>query len=374
MAPAPLDLPSIAALRPRSLLLTGARGEALGDGPGAVARVVEHLGAMQAQDIASARWSLGVRLPGAVGADIDAALERGEALRTWPMRGTIHLVPTRDAAWMTALMSARPRAAAAARRHQLGLTDADVARGAAALREALTGRRLTRSACLDALAEAGVPPDGQRGYHVIVDAAQAGVVCLVGQQGKEQVLARLDEAAPDPHLPGRAEALGTLATRYVRGHGPVTERDLARWTGLPLRDCRAGIAAAGDAVVAVDTVAGPMLVSPEALEGGVPELEDLALPGFDELVLGYADRSAQLDKAHERAVVPGGNGVFRSTFVLDGRVVGTWRRTIKARSVAVEAHDVVGMGARARRRCERSLAPFGAFVGLPVEVSWADAS
>ncbi|WP_062305634.1 winged helix DNA-binding domain-containing protein [Demequina subtropica] len=366
-----LTLAQVRALRLRALLLTGARGLVLDGGASAVACVVEHLGAMQAQDVASARWSLGVRLPGTPQAEVVAAIDRGYVLRTWPMRGTIHLVPSRDAAWMTALMSRRPRAAAASRRAALGLTDADVARGTEALREALTGTRLTRAACLAALDEAGVSPAGQRGYHVIVDAAQSGAVCLAGEEGKEQLFARLDEWAPDPAHPSRDEGLATLATRFVRSHGPVTERDFARWTGLPLRDCRAGIAGAEASVEAVETEAGPMLVAPAALEEPAVDLEDLALPGFDELVLGYADRSAQLDKAHEPSVVPGGNGVFRSTFVLDGRVVGTWRRTLRAHSVEVEAHDIVGLSRRDRQRCERALSPFGAFVGLPVTVTWA---
>ncbi|WP_062290123.1 winged helix DNA-binding domain-containing protein [Demequina phytophila] len=373
---APLSAIDVRRLRLRALLLAGERGRAGDDAPagdaGEVARVVAHLGAMQAQDVASALWSLGLRLPGTTELHLRDALARGQAIRTWPMRGTIHLVPPRDAAWMTALMSTRPRAAAAARRAQLGLDDATVERGAQVLLEALRGRRLTRAACLAALEDAGIPTDGQRGYHVIVDAAQAGAVCIVAQDGKEQVFARLDEAAPDPLRPSREDALATLARRYVQSHGPVTEADLARWTGLPLRDCRAGIAAAGEAITRVDTVAGPMLASPRVLEAGAPaERAVLAAPGFDELVLGYADRSAQLPREREAAVVPGGNGVFRSTFVRDGLVVGTWRRTVTATAVRVEAHDLAGLSARDRGRCEAALAPYGAFLERKVRAAWA---
>ncbi|WP_228373604.1 winged helix DNA-binding domain-containing protein [Demequina soli] len=367
-----LTAADLRALRLRALLLTGTRG--LDDaGPaavGAVARVVGHVGAMQAQDVASGLWSLGVRLPGATLADVEAALARGEAIRTWPMRGTLHLVAPRDAAWMVELMSPRPRAAAASRRGGLGLDDATADRAVDVLLEALTGRRLTRSGCLAALGDAGIPTDGQRGYHLLVHAAHLGAVCIVGQESKEQVFARLDEVAPDPVRPGREEALGILARRYVRSHGPVTVKDLARWTGLGIRDCRAGVAAAGDAVVTVETHDGPMLAAPELLAAGRVAMEPLALPGFDELVLGYADRSAQLDRDLEPRVVPGGNGVFRSTFVLDGRVVATWRRTLRARAVAVEAHDLTGLSSADRVRCEAALEPYATFMGLPVTVAW----
>ncbi|PWU62006.1 winged helix DNA-binding domain-containing protein, partial [Micromonospora globispora] len=92
--------------------------------PADVAGVVEWFGAMQAQDVASGMWSLGVRLPGRTLDDVREALERREALRTWPMRGTVHLVPARDARWMLAVTGVRVLAGAAARRATLGLTEA----------------------------------------------------------------------------------------------------------------------------------------------------------------------------------------------------------------------------------------------------------
>ena len=113
-----------------------------------------------------------------------------------------------------------------------------------------------------------------------------------------------------------------------------------------------------------------MLASPEALEPLPAPREVVALPGFDELVLGYADRTAQLDKDHERQVVPGGNGVFRSTLVRGGRVVATWTRTIKARTVAVTVTDLVGLSSRERERCETALEPYARFLGLPAQIAW----
>ncbi len=89
--------------------------------PDSVAGVVEWFGAMQAQDMDSGLWSLGVRLPGATVDDVTAALERREAIRTWPMRGTVHLVPPADAHWMLELMGVRALAGAAKRRETIGL-------------------------------------------------------------------------------------------------------------------------------------------------------------------------------------------------------------------------------------------------------------
>jgi hypothetical protein len=84
--------------------------------PPDVAGVVTWFGAMQAQDHASGMWSLGARLPGFTALDVQAALERREAVRTWPMRGTVHLVPSRDARWMVEVLGRRALAGATARR------------------------------------------------------------------------------------------------------------------------------------------------------------------------------------------------------------------------------------------------------------------
>src|SRR4051812_34882611 len=140
----------------------------LGPGPRPtdVAGVVEWFGALQAQDMASGLWSLGVRLPGHSTADVSAALERREAIRTWPMRGTVHLVPPADAHWMLDLAGVRALAGAAKRRETIGLTEATAERGVEVLATVLQGRRLTRDECVTALAEAGVGLGGQQTYHL----------------------------------------------------------------------------------------------------------------------------------------------------------------------------------------------------------------
>src|SRR5690349_19527399 len=300
--------------------------------PGSVAGVVEWFGAMQAQDVASGLWSLGVRLPGLTLADVNAALERYEAIRTWPMRGTVHLVPPADALWMLELVGVRALAGAAKRRETIGLTQAAADRGVEVLATVLKGNRLTRAECLAALAEAGVELGPQVGYHLIWYASQRGVSCIAPHIGKEQTFVLLDEWAPEPHRPERTEALGIMALRYFRSHGPASRADFARWTGLTMADTRAGIAAAGDRLTTVRVDGAEMIVDPALLDApsdhptaAPAEAADdwLALPGFDEYMLGYKDRTLMMADEHLAAVVPGGNGVFRATLVRGGRVVGT---------------------------------------------------
>ncbi|MEU4770940.1 winged helix DNA-binding domain-containing protein [Micromonospora sp. NPDC023644] len=341
--------------------------------PGGVAGVVEWFGAMQAQDLASGMWSLGARLPALGHADVHAALERREALRTWPMRGTVHLVPPRDARWMLELTGVRSLAGGATRRAQLGLTEADADRALDVLGAALAGGgRLTRARCLAALQAAGIDTGDQRGYHLLWYASVRGVTCLAPDVGTKQTFALLDEWVPDPHRPERDEALAILAHRYVRSHGPVTAREFAGWTGLTLTNARRGFAAAGDALTAVRVDGQEALVDAALLDAPREPVDDLlVLPGFDEYLLGFKDRSLMLDPDHADAIVPGRNGVFQATVVRDGRVVGTWKRVVGRTRVTVTVFPLAPLDERTRARVAGALDRYADFLGLPPRVDWA---
>ncbi|MFF5217883.1 winged helix DNA-binding domain-containing protein [Micromonospora sp. NPDC000442] len=342
--------------------------------PTNVADVVEWFGAMQAQDLASGMWSLGVRLPGSTHADVHAALEHREALRTWPMRGTIHLVPARDARWLLELTGVRALAGAARRREFLGLSEAEADRAADVLGETLAGGgRLTRAECVAALVAAGIDGAGQRGYHLLWYAAQRGVTCIAPNVGTEQTFALLDEWAPGQRQLDRDEALATLALRYFRSHGPTTRQDFAGWTGLTAADAKRGIAAAGAdlTTVVVDGVEAvlhtPLLDAPRA------EVDDvLALPGFDEYLLGYKDRALMLAPEHKQAIIPGGNGVFQATVVVGGRVVGTWKRSLAKTRVTLTVHPLADLDAVRRKQVEQALHRYADFLALPPRVNWSD--
>jgi hypothetical protein len=351
-------------LRMTSLLLRGG-------GPGSVAGVVEWFGAMQAQDVNSALWSLGVRLPGRTLDDVNAALERREALRTWPMRGTVHLVPPADAHWMLDLMGVRALAGAEKRRQTLGLDEKAADRAVEILAGALAGGgRFTRAQCLAALTEGGVEVTGQRGYHLLWYASQRGVTAIAPNVGKEQTFVLLDEWVAERRRPSREEALALIAERYFRSHGPTTAKDFAGWTGLTMTDARAGIAAAGAALTTVDVEGVEMIADPAVLAAAAERVDDwLTLPGFDEYLLGFKDRSMMADADHLAAIIPGGNGVFQATIVHAGRVVATWRRTLTRKGVTVTVRPLVPFGAGDRRNAAAALEPYAAFLGLPLTVN-----
>jgi hypothetical protein len=364
------ELSRVEALRLRmsSLLL-----DPSADRPTGVAGIVEWFGAMQAQDYGSGLWSLGVRMPGSTLADVRDALERREAIRTWPMRGTVHLVPPRDAHWMLDVMGVRALAGAAARRATLGLSEEAADKGVAVLTAALAGGgRLTRAQCVQALIDGGVDASGQLAYHLLWYASQRGVTCVAPHIGTEQTFVLLDEWVPDPHRPDRDEALGIIALRYFRSHGPTTRQDFGGWTGLTATDAKTGIAVAGDNLTTVRVDGVEMIATPQALSAPLGSPSGVwALPGFDEYMLGFKDRSMMLDAEHKQAIIPGNNGVFQPTVVRDGRVVGTWKRTLTKKNTVVDVRPLVSLGAADRTRVEVALEPYALFMGLPLSVRWA---
>ncbi|MCB2411661.1 winged helix DNA-binding domain-containing protein [Demequina sp. TTPB684] len=337
--------------------------------------VVEHFLAMQAQDAPGVAWSLGLRTGDTE--KVTATELRGhDVVRTWPMRGTLHLIPSRDAKWMLELMGGKALAGAAKRREFLGLPE-NVAHQAVDVLAALVADAdgpVTRKACLAALDDAGIAPENQRGYHLLWFASQLGYLAGGPPQGKEQTFVDLDTWAPEHRAPARDEALALVAAAYVRGHGPVTDREMSRWTGLGLRDCRAGLAAAvssDEGIVEAITDAGPAWVSAAVLDP--PDVAPTRLlPGFDEFMLGYSQDERAINPAHHGAVVPGNNGVFKPTVIDDGRVVALWSRTVMTRSVRIEVTPLAALNPAAQARIADAAQEYAHYVELPLEVRWAD--
>jgi hypothetical protein len=330
---AAVTLRDVMVMRMRNLLLATTEARAPED-------VVAWMGAMQAQDVASGEWSFGVRCAGMTQADVHQATVDRKILRTWPMRGTVHFVPPADAKWMLELTGVRSLAGAARRREQLGLTDAIVDTAVDRLRQALSGgRSLTRTECVQLLVDAGVHTAPEHGYHLLTYASHIGVICIGPQQAKDQTFVLLSDWVPNPNVLSRDEALATLALRYFRSHGPAPRSDFVGWTRLIVSDAKRGIELAGDTLTTIDTDVGPMVTSTASLDHTTTTAHDdvLLLPGFDEYLLGYKDRSAMLSANRVNDIVPGGNGVFKPTIVADGRVIGTWKRTIKSRHVDIQA-------------------------------------
>lgn len=336
--------------------------------------VVGRMLAVQGQDLGQVLWAIGVRAPGSTREDVRDAFDRGELVRSWPMRGTLHALRPDDLRLLLSLTAERTLRSIARRATELGIDDALLGRARDATVAALVGgRALVRDDLFAAYRAAGIDPAGGRGYHLVLQLALEGLVAWGPTARVGQGLVLLDEWAPaTADLPDRDEALRRVLLGYLRGRGPATEADAAGWTKLQLGDLRRARAVAGDAVedlgdgllALADRPAADRTVADRLAAARIPTGH--LLPGFDEYLLGYADRSAQLDPAHADRVVPGGNGMFLPMAVVRGRVVGTWKRTERLAGHLVTVTPFGALDGSSVRALEAAAARYAAFLGAPV--------
>jgi uncharacterized protein YcaQ len=291
--------------------------------------VAERLLAVQAQDPRGARLAVRSRTTGLSAADVDRALtEERSLLITWLNRGTLHLVRREDYPWLQALTTPPLRTANATRLRQEGVSEAQAEKGVKTIVAALAADGpLTRPQLKQRLDVAGVPTAGQALVHVFFAAALAGHTVRGPMVGKEQafVLVR-DWLGPQPEV-DREAALAELARRYLVGHGPADERDLARWAGLPLRDARAGL----------EAIASELEQRPDGLVDLAGRAPAAPLPAprllgsFDPVLLGWTSRE-EVVGPHKQLVTM--NGIFRPFALVKGRAVATWK--LSGRKLAIE--------------------------------------
>jgi uncharacterized protein YcaQ len=333
---------------------------------------VRRMVSLQGQDLPAVLRAIAVRSrPGTTLEEVRAAFDAGELVRGWTQRGTLFATTPGDLAALVSLTSERVIQTARRVREAEGLDDEVLADAEAVTREALAAsadRGLTRAAMIELWQKAGVPVEGQRGYHLIVSLALRRVLHWGPFAGAQQLMVATPSATPREE-PGAA--LRRIARSYFASRGPATADDLAWWLGLPKTPVRAAVAELReeepDAVVEVVVDGKAMLVGrgvdahgldADAAPGHDPELAKPAgvvlVPGFDEIVLGYQDRKLVADAEAMRTVVPFTNGIFRPAILIDGRLVGTWRRAPKHGEAPFEL--VPGIRPRARQEVDAAVA------------------
>jgi len=329
--------------------------------------VVGWLGAVQAQDYGGAKWAVAQRTKACGDADVEEACRDGRILRTHVLRPTWHLVLPADIRWMLALSAPRIKAAMAFYDRRLGLTDAVCARSAAALVKALRGgNHLTRTELARVLAAAGIPAAGQRLGHLMVRAEIDAVICSGARRGKQATYALLDERAPAAKHRARDDALAELARRYFTSHGPALPHDFAWWSGLTVADARRAIELARPRLREVTAESkrywSVNAKRAAAVRGPAVHL----LPNFDELVVAYGDRSASIDPARLPKIGTWAMVIANNMVVVDGRVVGGWRRTTGKGGAVIEMTLAGPLSAATRTRLRAAAERYGRFLGLPV--------
>jgi hypothetical protein len=290
----------------------------MGKPAGDPAAVAERLLAIQAQDTRGFRLAIRARTSGLTAADVDRALADRSLVLTWLNRGTLHLVRQEDYPWLHALTTPQLETANLRRLEQEGISPGSAERGVEAVARALAEEGpLTRAQLGERLRRAGIGGSTQGHVHLLMRASLCGLLVRGPMVGKQHAFVQVqDWLGPqmpvDPHA-----ALSELARRYLRGHAPASERDLAIWAGIPLKRARAALAAIATEL----RVQAPGLVQlkRQRLAQTVPSPK--LLGAFDPLLHGSPQRAWVLGEL-EQVVVTG--GMFRPFALVDGRAVGTW--------------------------------------------------
>jgi Winged helix DNA-binding domain len=290
-----------------------------GDPADSAEEVAERLLAIQAQDPRGARLAIRARSAGLSASDVDAALTRRSLIVTWLNRGTLHLVRAEDYWWLHPLTTPQLSSGNARRLAQEGVPPDDAERAVAAVRAALAADGpLTRSQLRERVAATGVRTEGQAMVHILALASIRGLIVRGPAGGRDQAFVLVQDwlGAP-PSAMGREAALGELARRYLAGHAPAADRDLARWAGVRLGDARLGLARCG-AVQRPDGLA-ELRANPERASAALPP--PTLLGAFDPLLLGWVSRDSIVG-SHRGVVTV--NGLFRPFALVSGRAVATW--------------------------------------------------
>ncbi len=346
-------------------------GEPLPTAADAVRRLV----AVQSQDYAGAKWALAQRTTGVTDAELDRQFDAGAFLRLHAVRPTWHFVAQEDLRWLLALTGPRVHQASAYQYRQLEI-DRPLARRAADVYERVLagGLAMTKDELGVHLNAAGIPADGLRLLYLILHAEAEAIVCSGPRRNGKHTHALVEERAAPAPARTREEALAELAGRYVAGHGPAQDIDLAWWSGLTLADARRGLATASPALEQ-ETIDGRTFWSSDD-DGGVCQAGRSAtrattvnlLPNYDELLVAFRDRREGLDPALPPPARIA-DEILSHGIVRDGLLVGRWWRTVENGVVTLRLDRRIPLTSVEESLLGAAVERYAAFLGRPATVA-----
>ena len=309
--------------------------------------VVAWLGAVQAQDYLGALWGVGLRMKTAVEADVERALSAGTIVRSWPLRGTLHFTAAEDLRWMLDLLAPRVMARHSSRLERDFEVDAATLRRSrtAVIKALRDGHALTRGLLYATLERAGIRTTASRGLHIVFRLAHEKLILFGPRQRKQQTFVLFDEWIRSSTPLKGDEALHELARRYFTTRERATAVDFAWWSGLTLTEAKRGAE----------------MVSAKRVRSD-PSQSAVLLPAFDEYLVAYKDRSAFIDPAFAKRVNAGG-GILKPTIVIDGLVVGTWKRTLTKDAVIIAPELFRALKTKEKRMYRAAAERYASFLG-----------
>jgi hypothetical protein len=319
----------------------------LGPAQRTAAEVVSHLGAVQALEYALAGWGVGQGAGRLTDASVEAAFDAGEILRTHVLRPTWHFVVPADIRWMLALTGPRVLRAMAPYIRAAGLDNRLMRRAEAVIARALEGSTpLTRQELATALARARISATGQRLALLVMRAELDGLICSGPRRGRQFTYALIDDRAPVRPARDRDDALAELTRRYFLSHGPATVQDFAWWSGLTVSDARVGLHLTGRTLQNRDVDGRTFWFGadrpPSSRDSRTRAVH--LLPIYDECLIAYKHRSHVLGAStsgrggprNDRSALAMPQPGRLNSVLVDGRLEGSWGRTITPEGIEVE--------------------------------------
>ena len=335
------------------------------------AEVVRYLGAVQSQDYAGAKWALAQRMTDTSDTSLDKAFNDGSILRTHLMRPTWHFVAPEDIRWLLKLTAPRVHAVNAFMYRQSDMDAAIIKKSYTVLEKALRGhKQLTRTELGAALEKAGIVAEGVRLGYFMMSAELDGVICSGARRGRQFTYALLEERVPPVKSLTRDEALAELVKRYFSTRGPATLQDFTWWSGLTMVDAKHGIEMVKSGFDQKELDGQTYWFSTSGSNVSLQSPMVYLLPNYDEYFIGLKDRSAIGLVMRDANIGKDDPSVMAHLIILDGQVVGGWKRTLEKRKVIVELSPLTKLTKPEKKAVAEAADRFGKFLDLTVELKW----
>ncbi len=331
-------------------------------------QVVGYMGAMQAQDLLMAEWAIGIRLPGSTIDTVESAINNGNIIRTHLLRPTLHFVSSEDIYWMLELTAPQIRSSMKSRSKELGLTKALLNSSNTIIEKSLSDRKYTtREELKKEFEKAKISTKDNRLSHLLLNAELDGLICSGTIKGNKQSYALLSERVPKKNTLTKEESLAKLANIYFSSHSPATLKDFIWWSGLPAKDAK----------IALDSVKSNFISESFNSETywlpnsfSLPDKNKSSahfLPAYDEFIISYKSRFVAIHPEHNSKAISS-NGLFRPVILINEKVKGTWKRSIKNDKVKIEIELFDSFNNKTKQLLKKAIIPFEQFINKKSEI------
>lgn len=331
-------------------------------------KLLAWMGPMQAQDYNMVKWALGVRLPGTNLKSIEQAIENGQIIRTHLLRPTWHFVAARDVRWILELTSPRIRVAMRSSEKRLGLTKDVISKSNSLIEKILTKNdQMTRSELVKELEKAGFKNEGNLASLLFLNAEMDGIICSGPTVGNNYTYALFEKRVPSAPKMNRNESLARLAKIYFKSHGPATLEDFTWWSGLTKTGAREALEFVKDDLGSEEIDSQTYWFS-DSDDNSIKTKQTVQLlPSYDEYLISYKDRSSAI-RIEDKKKAISNNGIFRPIIVVNGAVIGIWKRSVQGGEVLVEPKFFSNPSKRIVTLVEKAAESFADFLGKILKV------